>query len=40
MIHLSSWSMGWGGGRDFQGETERGSVVSDRVTRFKGGTIL
>lgn len=40
MIHLSSWSMGWGGGRDFQGETERGSVVSDRVTGFKGGTIL
>ena len=29
-----------GGGRDFQGETERGSVVSDRVTGFKGGTIL
>ena len=39
MIHLSSWSMGWGGGGGiFRGK--RGSVVSDRVTGFKGGTIL
>lgn len=38
MIPLSSWSMGWGGGGIFRGK--RGSVVSDRVTGFKGGTIL
>ena len=37
IYHLGAWG---GGGRDFQGETERGSVVSDRVTGFKGGTIL
>lgn len=30
--------MGWGGGGIFRGK--RGSVVSDRVTGFKGGTIL
>ena len=38
IYHLGAW--GGGGGRDFQGETERGSVVSDRVTGFKGGTFV